>query len=130
MAAALAREPGETREAPRVVARQKIARQGTGRSRWECVKYNLASAGVAAWTITIIGAVCGAVGAVLTSPSGPGAAGGAVTAAAVCLAGVAGLSVGFVTGIIIGCMKDPSFENITVPQASAAPEGEGETAVV
>jgi hypothetical protein len=115
------------------IAREKIARDdGGGRSTWECIKWNLASAGVAGWTITIIGAVCGAVGAVIGLGGGPAAPGtvpsGAAVAAAVCLAGVAGLSVGFVLGIITGCLQDSSFQNITTPSAAAegSPEGEPE----
>ncbi|HEY6303631.1 MAG TPA: DUF4157 domain-containing protein [Terriglobales bacterium] len=118
-----------------VVARQRIARQdGGSRSTWECIKWNLANAGVAGWTIAIIGAVCGAVGAVIGLAGGPAAPAtvptGGATAAAVCLAGVAGLSVGFVLGIITGCLNDSSFQNITTPQAAAegSPDGGGEVA--
>ena len=53
-------------------------------------------AGVAWATLTLLGGACAMLGAVLTSPTGPGAAAGGVGAAALCVAAVTGMSYGFV----------------------------------
>lgn len=89
-----------------------LARNGEGRTTFECVNQNLSGAGVAGWLIAIVGTTCGLIGALAGSPTGPGAAGTAALGAAICIAGVIGYSVGTVLGIIGGCWDNPNFRSI------------------
>jgi hypothetical protein len=101
-----------------------VDRQGSGRSVLGCVNENLSSAGVAGWLLAIVGTTCGLIGALAGSPTGPGAAATAFGAAAVCIAGVIGFSVGFVLGILTGCARDPAnFRSAGAYVSSTAGEG-------
>jgi hypothetical protein len=85
-----------------------IARQGRGRTALQCVNENLASMGIAGWLITVVGGTCGLIGAFAGSPTGPGAAGTAAFGAALCIAGLTGLSMGVVSRMIYECIRDPN----------------------
>lgn len=94
-----------------------LARQaGAGRQRsvLQCINANLANAGIPWAVITILGGICGILGAVAglaTGPAAPAASpSGAAFAAALCIAGVTGLAVGTVLGVITRCAQDPSVE--------------------
>jgi len=97
-----------------VLAREKIARQGGGRTTLQCINANLANAGIPWAVITILGGVCGIIGGIAGLGGGPAAPAtapsGAAVAAAVCIAGVTGLAVGTVLGVITRCIQDPSVE--------------------
>ena len=93
-----------------------LARQAGGRQRsvLQCINANLANAGIPWAIITILGGICGILGAVAglaTGPAAPAASpSGAAVAAALCIAGVTGLAVGTVLGVITRCAQDPSVE--------------------
>ncbi len=86
----------------------QISRQASGRTALQCVNDNLASMGIAAWLITIVGGACGLIGALAGSPTGPGAAGTAAMGAILCIAGLTGLSIGMVSRVVFECMRDPN----------------------
>lgn len=122
-------EQGASRaEIQRTIAdRQMVARQegGANQSVFKCLDRNLSSMGVAAWLIAIAFGTCGLIGAIAGSPTGPGAAGTAAFGACLCVAGLVGLSVGTVMGMLTNCIEDPTYDRT----ASAAGEGESDTAV-
>lgn len=139
MATRLTRQGMSRREVGRVVlARTKLARQETGkRSTLQCINHNLSNAGIPWAVITILGGVCGIIGALAGGAAGTaaapgpgtaaGAAGGGAGAAAVCIAGVTGLAVGTVLGVITRCAQDPSVEWVFAQNEGAgAGEGGGE----
>lgn len=102
-----------------------IARQGGGRTALQCVNDNLASMGVAAWLITIVGGACALVGALAGSPTGPGAAGTAAFGAILCIAGLTGLSIGMVSRVVRECIRDPNARVGLPGTLSAATPGRG-----
>ena len=108
-----------------------LSRQGGGRTAVQCVNDNLASMGIAAWLITIVGATCGLIGALAGSPTGPGAAGTAAFGAALCIAGLTGLAVGTVLRVIYECARDPNVRvglPGTLAEATPAPAAGPESA--
>jgi hypothetical protein len=109
---------------------EKIAREGKPRSTLQCINANLANAGIPWAVITILGGVCGILGAVATSPTGPGAAAGGVTAAALCISAVTGLAVGTVIGVITRCIQDPSVEWIFAEAETRAPDANASPATM
>ena len=117
MASRLARQGMPRAEVQRMVlARVKVARQQAGgqRTTIQCINANLANAGIPWAIIGILGGVCGILGAVAGLAGGPAAPAtspsGAAVAAALCIAGVTGLSTGMVLGVITRCIQDPSVE--------------------
>ena len=139
MANRLQRQGMPRREAQRVVlSRMKLARQQTGatRSFGGCLNANLASMGIAWALITVVGLACSLVGAIggiiAAAPTGEVAAPatvpmGMMIGAALCIAGLTGLSTGLVLGIIKGCAGDGNFQSPAASTASAdpAPGGDG-----
>jgi hypothetical protein len=95
-----------------VPTRPVLARQAEAKpkSKMQCINGLLSNAGVPWAVLAILSGVCGLIGVLVTSPSGPGAAAGGVGAAAVCIAIATGLTVGMVTGIILRCIQDTSSE--------------------
>lgn len=93
------------------VARQAATGQ---RSRIQCINASLANAGIPWAVIALAGGVCGLIGAIGGLATGPGAPAAspsaAAFAAAVCIAGVTGASVGLVLGVITKCIQYPSAE--------------------
>lgn len=103
---------------------RQISRQASGRTALQCVNDNLASMGVAAWLITIVGGACALVGALAGSPTGPGAAGTAAFGAVLCIAGLTGLSIGMVSRVVFECMRDPNARvGLPGTLAQAVPTG-------
>ncbi len=98
-----------------VIARATLARDGGGgRTTLQCINHNLSNAGIPWAVITIAGGVCGILGGIAGLAGGPAAPAtapsGAAVAAALCIAGVTGLAVGTVLGVITRCIQDPSVE--------------------
>lgn len=108
-----------------VIAREVAA---GGRTRIQCINANLANAGIPWAVITILGGVCGILGAIAGLAGGPAAPAavpsGMAMAAAVCIAAVTGLAVGTVLGVIIRCCQDPSVEWVFA-QNEGGPSAEG-----
>jgi hypothetical protein len=133
MASRLARQGMARTEVQRMVlARVKLARQQAGgqRTTIQCINANLANAGIPWAIIGILGGVCGVLGAVAGLAGGPAAPAtspsGAAVAAAVCIAGVTGLSIGTVLGVITRCIQDPSVEWVFASnEAGEGAEGGG-----
>jgi hypothetical protein len=116
------------------VARQTAATPP--RTRIQCINANLSNAGIPWAVIGIAGSVCGLLGAIAglaTGPAAPAASpSAAAVAAAYCIAGVAGVSVGMVLGVITRCIQDPSVEWVFAqnesPNAPATPTAVASTA--
>lgn len=114
MQSRLMRQGMDKREAQRVVlARTKASTRTLARTRsfMGCLNAHLASFGVGWATITILGGICGILGALAgmaTGPAAPAAApSGMAVAAAVCIAAVTGLAIGTVLGFIQFCWSTP-----------------------
>lgn len=103
-----------------VVARQKLAR-APGRTTIQCINNALSSAGIPWAIITLVGVACGLIGLL----GGPAAPGTVPAAAAVCIAGFSGLSVGFVLGVIVDCIADPNKEWIFAANEGGGGAGAG-----
>lgn len=110
--------------------RQRPGTHVEKRTRTQCINNALASAGIPWAVLFVLGGICGILGAVVTSPTGPGAAAGGVGAAALCIAGATGLGVGMIIGIITRCIKDPSVEWIfaEAETGGSSPEAGSEVA--
>lgn len=113
--------------------RNVIARDGSGggRTRLQCINANLANAGIPWAVIGILGGVCGILGGIAGLGGGPAAPAtapsGMALAAAVCIAGVTGLTVGTVLGVITRCCQDPSVEWVFAQNEGGGAKG-GNTA--
>lgn len=111
MASRLARQGMPAAEVQRVVlARSVLAREGPNRSYLQCVNYAFSNAGIPWAVLAILGGVCGLLGAAGGSAAapGPGTAAGGVSAAALCVAGVTGMTFGFCFGVLTNCARDPN----------------------
>jgi Domain of unknown function (DUF4157) len=115
----------------RAVATDRIARQAR-RTPIQCINNALASAGIPWATLAILGAVCGGIGAIAGLAGGPAAPAtspsAAAVAIAVCWAGVTGLTVGFILGVIIDCIRNPEGEWIFAEAGGGAGAGGAEAA--
>ena len=116
-----------------MLAREKVARQTGERTTIQCINANLADAGIPWAIIGILGGVCGILGAIAGLAGGPAAPAtvplGMAVAAALCIAGVTGLSVGMVLGVITRCIQDPSVEwTFAQAETGGGAEGDGEEA--
>jgi hypothetical protein len=117
-----------------VLARQTLARDGDGKpSTIQCINSLLSNAGIPWAVIAILGGVCAMIGGIAGLAGGPAAPGtvpgGAAVAAAACIAGVTGLTVGMVLGIITKCIQDPTaqwkFAQADAEGGAAAGDGDG-----
>jgi hypothetical protein len=96
------------------ISRSILARDPApaGRTKLQCINNALSSAGIPWAVIAILGGVCSVIGGIAGLGGGPAAPAtvptAAAAAAAICIAGVTGLTVGFVTGVIIDCCRDPN----------------------
>jgi len=120
---------------PAAVARQTLARDDDGgqRTTLQCINHNLSNAGIPWAVITVLGAVCGVLGGLAGLAGGPAAPATAPSAAAVaaaaCIAGVTGLAVGTVLGVITRCIQDPSVEWVFAEaETGGSSAGEGQEA--